>query len=204
VFICSKFAANSDLASRAVLAFVAAFIGLSAVARAAPPGRAVCVTRQELTARALGIVSKFHAADGAVVKKGDAIVEFDSRLLRAGVKEAQGAADAAQANVDLAQDAAERLSRLKDSDSITEQQAVEARIRVMQAKAVHRQAQGAVERLRVQIDDTVLRAEIPGVVRGLPTILGMAVQPGQSLGRIESAGAPAQGAGCATGAKANN
>ena len=179
-------------------------MGTARVALGAPALRPVCVTLQELSARALGIVSRFHAADGATVKKGDPIVEFDSRLLRAGVKEAQGAADAAKANVDLAQDAADRLARLKDSDTITEQQAVEARIRVAQAKAVHRQAQGALERLRVQIEDTLLRAEIPGVVRGLPTILGMAVQPGQSLGRIESTAASAQGSACGAGARTSN
>lgn len=150
------------------------------------PPRPVCVTRQELSSRALGLVSKFHVADGARVRKGDPIVEFDSRALRAGLKEAQGALDAAKANVDLAEDAAMRLEKLVGSDSVTEQQVFEARVRSAQAKAVWRQAQGATERLRVQLEDTVLKAEMDGVVRGLPTILGLAVQPGQSLGRVEA------------------
>ncbi len=155
---------------------------------ASPPATAgaVCITRQELTARAAGLVSKFHVADGARVRKGAPIVEFDARQLRAGIKEAQGATDAAKANVDLAEDAAGRLSQLQAGDTVTAQQVAQARIQVAQAKAVHRQAQGALERLRVQLEDTVIRAEIPGQVRGLPSILGMAVQPGQSLGRVEA------------------
>ena len=159
-------------------------------AAAGSPAQPVCITRQELSSRALGLVSKFHVADGARVRKGDAVVEFDSRLLRAGLREAQGAVDAAKANVELAEDAASRLGKLKESDSVTEQQIFEARVRSAQAKAVWRQAQGASERLRVQLDDTVIKAEIDGVVRGLPTILGLAVQPGQSLGRVEASPLP--------------
>ena len=154
--------------------------------RSAALGAEVCVTRQELSVRALGLVSKYHVADGSMVKKGQILVEFDSRLLKAGRKEALGATDAARANVDLAKDAAQRLELLKSSDSITQQQVVEAKIRMAQAEAVLRQAQGALERINVQISDTVLRADLAGVGRGLPTILGMAVQPGQSLGRIEA------------------
>jgi|GEM_PF-621880 len=161
-------------------------------------GRPPCITRQELTARALGLVSKFHVSDGEAVRKGDAIVEFDGRRLRAGMKEAQGAVDAAKGNIDLAEDGYERLSKLKGGDSITEQQVAEARIRVAQAKAVHRQAQGALEGLKVQLEDTVLRAEIAGTVRGLPSILGMAVQPGMSLGRVE-----APPGGCASESRKN-
>ena len=184
-----------QLSSRAV-ALVAALILVPA---SAPPCAAAqsqtfgkarlrtpCITRQELTARALGLVSKFHASDGDAVRKGDAIVTFDARRLRAGIKEAQGAVDAAKGNVDLAFDASARLSKLTGGDSVTEQQIAEARIKAAQAQAVFRQAQGALEGLKVQLEDTVLRAEIAGTVRGLPTILGMAVQPGQSLGRIEA------------------
>lgn len=145
-----------------------------------------CVTRQELSARALGLVSKFHVSDGDAVKKGEPVVEFDARMIKAGLKEASGAVDAAKGNVDLTEDAHARLSKLKGTEAVTEQQIVEAAIRFAQARAVHRQAQGALERLKVQLEDTVLRAEIAGTVRGLPTILGMAVQPGQSLGRIEA------------------
>lgn len=156
-------------------------------------GQAVCITRQELTARGPGIVQKYHVASGQQVKKGDAIVEFDARQLKAGLKEAQGASEAARANEDLASDAVSRLEKLKSSESVTEQQLVEARVRLAQARAVRKQAEGAVERVRVQVQDTIIRAEVAGTVQGLPTILGMGVQPGQSLGRIE-----AQPASCPT------
>jgi RND family efflux transporter MFP subunit len=146
----------------------------------------VCISRQELTARSLGVVSKFHVADGDTVKKGELLLELDSRALKAGIKEASGAVDAAQAQVDLARDASTRLEKLKGSDAVAEQQVAEAVLRLAQARAVARQAQGALERLKVQWEDTQIRAEISGTLRGLPSILGLAVQPGQSLGRIEA------------------
>lgn len=155
--------------------------------------KTACVTRQELTARGMGIVHKYHVSDGDTVKKGDPIVEFDARLHKAGLKEAQGALDAAKANEELAADALGRLEKLKNSEAVTEQQIAEARIRLMQAKAVKRQAEGAVERVRVQLEDTVIRAALPGQVRGLPTIVGMFVQVGHSLGRVESSQAHCAG-----------
>lgn len=147
-----------------------------------------CVTRQELTARSTGIVQRYHASNGDVVKKGEPIIEFDSRLLRAGFKEAQAAVDAAKGNEELAADALVRLEKLQGSEAVTAQQLAEAKIRVSQARALRRQAEAAAERVKVQLDDTVLKAEVGGRVQGLPTILGMVVQVGQSLGSIEVVG----------------
>jgi RND family efflux transporter MFP subunit len=147
-----------------------------------------CISRQELTARSTGIVQRYHVSNGEIVRKGDPVIEFDSRLLRAGYKEAQAAVDAAKGNEELAADALLRLQKLKGSEAVSEQQLAEAKIRVSQARALRRQAEAAAERVKVQLDDSVLRAEVQGRVQGLPTILGMVVQVGQSLGSIEVTG----------------
>ncbi|MEY4065956.1 MAG: hypothetical protein RIR26_2164 [Pseudomonadota bacterium] len=159
-----------------------------------------CVTRQELTARSTGIVQRYHVANGDQVRKGTAIIEFDSRLLRAGFKEAQAAVDAAKGNEDLAVDALGRLEKLQGSEAVSAQQIAEAKIRVSQARALRRQAEAAAERVKVQLEDTTLRAEVSGRVQGLPTILGMVVQVGQSLGSIE---ATESGCGSASQVKGN-
>jgi multidrug efflux pump subunit AcrA (membrane-fusion protein) len=152
-----------------------------------------CGQRQELTARQPGIVQRYAVKDAQVVKRGDLIVEFDGRLQRAGLKEAEGAVEAAAANVELAKDALGRLEKLKGTDSIADNQIVETRIKLMAAQALHKQASGAFERVRIQAEDTRLRASISGTVRGLPNVLGMAVQAGQSLGRIEGSGCSSNG-----------
>ncbi|MFZ9519573.1 MAG: efflux RND transporter periplasmic adaptor subunit [Silvanigrellaceae bacterium] len=162
-------------------------------------GKTPCITRQELTARSTGIVQRYHASNGDIIRKGDPVIEFDSRLLRAGYKEAQAAVDAAKGNEELAADALLRLEKLQGSEAVTAQQLAEAKIRVSQARALRRQAEAAAERVKVQLDDTMLRAEVGGRVQGLPTILGMVVQVGQSLGSIEVVGA-----GCSAVAPSKN
>lgn len=158
------------------------FVGAWSSSEAGPP----CVTRQELTVRSAGVVETYHVSNGQEVKKGDLIVELDSRLLSAAVSEARGAVEASHGQVELARDAVRRLSKLKGSDAISEQQLTEAKIRLTQALATEKQATGALERIQVQLEDAQIRAKIAGIVQGLPSIIGMGVQPGQSLGRIEA------------------
>lgn len=168
-----------------IIVLVLEVLLLTTVSPAFAKAKTVCVTRQELTARSTGIVHRYHVANGDLVKKGDALIEFDSRLLRAGFKEAQAALDAAKSNEELAADGLLRLEKLQGSEAVTPQQLVESKIRVSQARALRRQAEAAAERVKVQLEDTLLRAEVTGKVQGLPTILGMVVQVGQSLGSIE-------------------
>lgn len=170
------------------------FFLLAAMVSHVSLGKTPCVTRQELTAHSTGIVKRYHASNGDVVKKGSPIIEFDSRLLRAGFKEARAAVDAATGNEELASDAVSRLEKLAGSEAVSEQQVAEARIRLSQARALKRQAEAAAERVKVQLEDTLIKAEVAGRVQGLPTILGMVVQVGQSLGSIE-----ANPAGCQSG-----
>lgn len=147
---------------------------------------APCIARQELSAKGPGIVSRVHVEDGQDVKRGEKLIEFDSRLLRATVKEAEGAFEAARAYEDLGLDTLTRLQKLAPGEAVSEQQLVESRIKLSQARAVRKQAEGALDRMRVQLEDATLKAEISGKVRGVPGSIGMAVQAGQSLGRVEA------------------
>ena len=155
------------LSSFAKASFFLAVTFMSQTTLAAP-----CSNRQELTARQPGVVSRYLVSDGQAVRKGDLLV---------------GAMEAAEANVTLAKDAVKRLEKLKGTDSIADNQLVETQIRLLQANALLKQASGAHERVRIQLEDTRIRAVLSGTVRGLPNVLGLAVQAGQSLGRIESA-----------------
>jgi multidrug efflux system membrane fusion protein len=166
----------------AVFVFLFCWTGIELTAFAKAP----CITRQELTAHSTGIVKRYHASNGDVVKKGAPIIEFDSRLIRAGYKEARAAVDAAAGNEELASDALSRVEKLAGSEAVSAQQVAEARIRLSQARALRRQAEAAAERVKVQLEDTLIRAEVPGRIQGLPTILGMVVQVGQSLGSVEA------------------
>ncbi len=170
---------------RQILA-ISAFLLLIAMIEQPALGKTPCVTRQELTAHSTGIVKRYHVSNGDEVKKGAPIIEFDSRLLKAGYKEATAAVDAAKGNEELAADALSRLEKLAGSEAVSAQQVAEARIRLSQARALRRQAEAAAERVKVQLEDTLIRAQVAGRVQGLPTILGMVVQVGQSLGSVKA------------------
>lgn len=156
------------------------FFGIATAAEGAP-----CITRQELTARSPGIVERVFVSEGQEVKKGDKIIELDSRLYQAGLKEALAALDVARANEELASDSFARLRKLESGEGVSEQQLAEARLRSAQAKGLKRQAEAAAERVKIQLEDATIRARVNGRVHGIPTTLGLAVQAGQSLGRID-------------------
>lgn len=159
-----------------------------ALAQTQAPGDApVCYTRQDLSARSNGFVTRVLVRDGQEVKKGDLIAELDNRALRAALKEAKAGVAGAKANVALAEDAHRRLKKLAASDTVAEQELFNAEIKAEQARAQFEAAQATLERVQVQLDDTRLKAEIDGRVSGLPQVKGLFVQAGHSLGRVEAA-----------------
>ena len=140
---------------------------------------------QELTVKGQGSIDVYKVKEGDCVKPGDIILELDHRLLKAGLKEAKAGVDAAQSQLNLAEDGYKRLQKIKNSDGVSEQQLVESSIKVSQARASLNQAKASKERVSIQLSDAVIKAKIKGTVIGLPTVLGLYVQPGTSLGRIE-------------------
>lgn len=154
---------------------------------------ATCFIRQELTSRATGILTAINIAENTQVSVGDTIISLDDRLLVVGLKEAEAALMMTRSQEKLAKDAFDRVASLKGGDSVSKQQIVESQLKLSQARAGVAQAEAVVERLKIQISDTKIRAEIAGIVRGLPLVKGLFVQFGQSLGYIE-ASAPEAGA----------
>jgi RND family efflux transporter MFP subunit len=145
----------------------------------------ICYSRQDLAARAAGFVERVLARDGAVVRRGDVLVELDARLHKAAVREAQAAAAAAKAGVALAEDAHRRLQKLAASESVAQGELFAAQMKVEQARAGLAQAEAALERAKIALSDTQIKAAVDGKVSGLPQVKGLYVQAGQALGRIE-------------------
>ncbi len=159
-------------------------ITTAGLAAEAPP--ALCVPRQDLTARTAGIVTSIHKKPADAVAVGDLIVALDDRLLVAGLKEGEAALEVARASEALAKDGFDRIQRLQASDTLSDQQKVESRLRLAQARAARAQAEAALDRLKIQIADTKIRAEVAGIVRGVPQVKGLFVQYGTSLGYVDA------------------
>ncbi len=151
------------------------------------PSRAEsCFLRQELTSRTSGILASVEKSENSPVSPGDVILTLDDRILVVGLKEAEAALLMARSQENLAKDAFDRVASLKGGDSVSKQQVVESNLRLAQARAGVAQAMAVVERLKIQIADTKIKAEIAGVVRGLPRVKGLFVQFGQFLGYVET------------------
>jgi RND family efflux transporter MFP subunit len=171
-------------------------------ASAAAPARAEareCYTRQDLSARANGFVAHVIATDGQAVKAGDTLAELDNRLHRAALREAKAGLAAAKATAALAEDGLKRLKQMAATDTVAPQELFAAETKLEQARAQQEAAQATLERAKIQLDDTFIKAEIDGTVSGLPHVKNLFVQAGQSLGRVESNRSSSNG--CATEAK---
>jgi membrane fusion protein (multidrug efflux system) len=176
--------------ARSLLLITSLLLTFEATAASAPGKSAPCYARQDLTARSQGFVDAVLVKDGDLVKKGDVLIQLDSRLLVAGRKEAAAGVKAAQAQLRLAADGHKRLRQMAASDTVTEQELVQAEVRLEQARAQLAQAQAVLERVSAQLADTEIRAEVDGKVLGLPNVKGLFVQAGQSLGRVEAEASP--------------
>ena len=145
-----------------------------------------CYTRQELAVRSGGFLVRVTASEGQSVKKGDLIAELDNRVIKAARKEAQAGVMAAKATLSLASDGMERLDKLAKTDTVAPSELFGAKMQVEKARAQLMQAEAVLERVKAQLDDTQILAEITGKVSGLPHVMGLYIQPGQSLGRVEA------------------
>ena len=144
-----------------------------------------CFTRQELTARGGGFLVRVAVAEGSMVKHGYMIAELDNRVLKAAKKEAEAGVMAAKASLAMANDGWERLKKLAKTDTVAPSELFNAEMMLEKAKAGLMQAEAVLDRVRSQLDDTRIVAELEGQVSGLPHVKGLYIQPGGSLGHIE-------------------
>ena len=99
-----------------------------------------------------------------MVKAGQVIARVDSTEYAARVRQAREQADAAQAQIDIAQRQWDNNKALVDQGFISKTALDTSMNNLSAAQATHKAALAAVEVARKSLDDTVLRAPISGVV----------------------------------------
>ncbi len=120
--------------------------------------------RIEISPRFMGQVKWIGVKKGDLVKKDDVIVRLDDAEQRARLLEIQGQLSGAKISLERAKLAYERILRLRASQNETAEREDEARLTVDAAVAVVQQIQGMRDTVEVQLDWTVIRAPIDGVV----------------------------------------
>lgn len=172
--------------------------GTAALAQAAAPapaaapaanGDAVLTTsgyiinreRIEISPRMMGLVTWLGVKKGDVVKRDQILVRLDDAEQRARLLEIEGQLLGARVALDRAKIAWQRIKRLRATNNETAEHEDEARLAVQAAEATVQQMEGMREMARVQLDWTVIRSPIDGVVLEKLAVAGALVTP-QSFG----------------------
>jgi HlyD family secretion protein len=120
--------------------------------------------RIELSPRFVGTVRWIGVKKGDPVKKGQVVVLLDDSEQRARVIEAEGRLARAQASLTIAKTRFNRLKTLREQRVESEQQLDDAFAQLGAAEAGLQEAQGSLEFARWQLEWTIIRSPIDGVV----------------------------------------
>jgi membrane fusion protein (multidrug efflux system) len=135
-------------------------------------GEFVSPVRSELAAKLPGRVGKMYVDEGAMIQKGQPLLELETDYTRINLQRAEADAQrAAAAEADALRDL-ERKKELIAKDSIPRAVYDRSASTYDQAKAAHASAVAQAAMYRQQMSDSVLRSPIDGVVAEKRTDVG--------------------------------
>jgi HlyD family secretion protein len=120
--------------------------------------------RIELSPRFVGVVRWMGVKKGDRVKKGQIVVLLDDSEQKARVAEAEGRMARAEALFAIATTRRDRLRKLRDQRVESQQQLDDAEAELMAASAGLREARGLLDAARAELEWTVIRSPVEGVV----------------------------------------
>ncbi len=139
-----------------------------------------------LAFRVAGTLRRIDVKRGQNVPEGTLLGALDADLAEAAVRQAEAGLGAARAQARLAQDAWERMSRIRKEDGISEAQLVQAESQRDLAQAQLLGAEAQLQQARAVLSHHVIRAPFAGVVTRVPDGIGLTVASGQPAFALES------------------
>src|SRR5215207_6979193 len=127
-------------------------------------GRFEAVDEVEIRARVSGFLEKVHFRDGVIVKAGDLLFTIDQRPYRAALQEAEATLASAKARVDFAAGDVDRAEALRRTGNIPEQVFDQRRQALLTARAEFDRSQATLNRARLDLEFTQIRAPLAGRV----------------------------------------
>ena len=115
-------------------------------------------------ARVPGELQELHLREGDAVRAGQVIARIDRIEGQARLQQVQEQADAAKAQIDIAERQFNNNKALVDQGFISRSALDTSQNNLAAARSTHKAALAAVDLARKGLEDTVLRAPIPGVV----------------------------------------
>ncbi|MGE5155790.1 MAG: efflux RND transporter periplasmic adaptor subunit, partial [Bdellovibrio bacteriovorus] len=126
------------------------------------PGRTTPYLIAEVRPQVTGIIKERPFEEGSEVESGQLLYQIDPALYQTAFDSAKAALARAEANLRMAELKAKRYSGLEKSDAVSKQSNDEAVAEARQAQADVAAAAAALEKARIELDYTQVRAPIAG------------------------------------------
>ena len=125
-------------------------------------GRFAAVESVRVRARVSGYLTAIHFKDGQLVKQGDLLFTIDRRPFELAAASADAETKAAESALDFARQELSRAETLRKSDTVPERLFDERASTVRQAEARLASAQASLDRAKLDLEFTELRAPVSG------------------------------------------
>lgn len=144
------------------------------------PGRVVAYATAEVRPQVDGIVRKVAFREAGRVETGDVLYELDDRKFQSALAAAEAALKRTEAASAAAQITFDRTERLAGTNAVSTQTLDDARSSLLQAQAEEDAAKAELETARINLDNTVMRAPIDGVIGVSAVSVGALVTANQT------------------------
>lgn len=120
--------------------------------------------RIELSPRFVGTVKSINVRKGDRIKKGQVLAVLDDTDQRALLAQANGRLARAKAELELAERRLQRVQTLLADKVVPPETGDDAQLAAEASRAAHHEAQGALDYAKAQVDWTVIRSPVDGVI----------------------------------------
>jgi len=128
-----------------------------------------------------GTLARIAVKRGQTVRQGALLLALDDRLAQATRRQAEAGVAKARAELALAEDALDRVERIRREEGASESQLITARAQRDLARAGVAAAEAQLEQARVNLSYQHLTAPFPGVITRIPDGVGITVGAGTPL-----------------------
>lgn len=143
------------------------------------PGRVLASATAEIRPQVNGLVREQVFREGSEVAAGDVLYRLDDDTFQAAHDAAAAALQGAEASLAGAQNRFERTQRLAESNTASAQALDDARVGLLQAQANVAAATASLAAARINLDNTTIRAPIPGLIGTSSVSVGSLVTANQ-------------------------
>lgn len=144
------------------------------------PGRVLASATAEIRPQVDGIVRKQVFKEGSEVKQGDVLYELDKARFEAARDAAAATLMGAEAAEAGAKAKFDRTQQLVNAKTASAQSLDDARTELLQAQANVASAKAALEGARISLNDTIIKAPIPGRIGTSAVSVGSLVTANQT------------------------